>query len=822
MQVLQKQKELHLQYDKDLNLSFGKGQTEKKWKNETRKWSDFLGMLAFPIITHLTQQEYTKLPKSEKSRIKDVGAYVGGFLKEGKRTADHVQCRSILTLDVDYATMDFLDDLQLVFEHAYAVHSTHSHTKEAPRFRLIIPLSRPISVEEYEPLARKVAQTIGMDFFDDTTYQAERLMHKPAHPKDGDYVFEYQDSVWLNPDDVLCEYEDWRDSSYWPESSRSSGIRERQAKKQGDPTEKPGWIGAFCRAYDIRSAIETFLAEVYEPTGKDDRYTYTEGSTSGGLVLYDDKFAYSHHSTDPVGDKLCNAFDLVRIHKFGKLDEKKRKKDDVTKLPSYKAMMEFAMNDKRTKIEHFQTRQREAFSDFSFVLEEEGEEEDNAWMAQLRYNTTQGTIKQSIYNAFLFLEHERNLKRILISNLFTRGIERTRPFPWTKPGTPKNVTDDDVSMLRAYLDQHYNFQISENLLRVAIIQSSKERDYHPVKDYIEKERWDGIKRAETLFIDYLGAEDNEYSRAVTRKWLAGAVARIYQPGVKFEMFPVFSGAQGIGKSTILYKLAPEFFNDSLMSMGQTKDDSQLLIGTWIVEIGELSAMRKSEIDRAKDFVSRRKDILRLPFAKEPEEFPRTCVFAGTTNHDTYLKDETGNRRFFPLKCSEDRQKQTPFDGTLEVIVPQIWAEAKHYYEQGEKLYLEGELKKYAEKMQEEAMVEDLTKGMIMEYLNIPIPKNWYEVSTDTRANYIQDKLKRTQDDYFSTEFSEELMQREVVTSKEVYQECFGKDIKSSLDGRSSIELRKIGRILNNIPGWKKQVIRLPNSKGLTTKGYKRI
>lgn len=346
-------------YNGDLNLSFGRTQATKKWKNKTEQWSDFLMMLADPITTHVTQEEYKKLPKAEQGKIKDVGAYVAGFLKEGKRTADHVQSRSLLTLDADHAGLDFWDDVQLLFENAAAIHTTHSHTDEKPRYRLLIPLKRAVTVEEYEPIARKIAEMFGMDNFDDTTYQVERLMHKPAHAKDGAYFYDYLDLPWLDPDEILNLYEDWRDSSYWPESSRSHGIRERLAKKQGDPLEKPGWIGAFCRTYDIVGAIETFLPEVYASTGKDDRYTYLEGSTAGGLVLYDDKFAYSHHSTDPVGDKLVNSFDLVRIHKFGDLDIGKENIQEVTKLPSYQAMMDFVSEDKLTQ----NTRITEDFGD---------------------------------------------------------------------------------------------------------------------------------------------------------------------------------------------------------------------------------------------------------------------------------------------------------------------------------------------------------------------------------------------------------------------------------------------------------------------------
>lgn len=331
----------------DLNLAIGQSRHEKKWKNRTLSWTDFLDRLNNPTVTQETVVEYHKLSKAKRDQIKDVGGYVGGFLKQGRRKSGYVQTRSLVTLDADSPRGDLWEDVQLLFDNAAAVYSTHSHTPDNPRLRLIVPLSRPVSAEEYQPLARKLAELFGMDNFDDTTYQPERLMYWPSHPREGDYVFEYQDLPWLDPDTLLSRYPDWRDSSYWPESSRGHTIREGQAKKQGDPLEKKGVIGAFCRAYDIHGAIETFLSDVYAPTGKPDRYTYVDGSTAGGLVLYDDKFAYSHHGTDPVGDMLTNAFDLVRIHKFGDRDSAAKEDTHVTKLPSYKAMSEFARDDRK-------------------------------------------------------------------------------------------------------------------------------------------------------------------------------------------------------------------------------------------------------------------------------------------------------------------------------------------------------------------------------------------------------------------------------------------------------------------------------------------
>lgn len=375
----QPQKSHQLKYNGEIHLAVGNSKTEKRWKNKTFQWSEFLDRLQTPTVTQETLEDYKKMSRTQQDAIKDVGGFVGGWLKEGKRKRGYVQQRSLIVLDADSTTLELWEDIKLLFDHAAAIYSTHSHLAKGPRYRLVVPLRRPVTAEEYEPVARKLAEMIGIDNFDDTTYQAERLQYWPSHSIDAEYSTDYQDLSWLNPDEVLSQYDDWRDSSFWPESSRGHSIRDRQAKKAGDPLTKKGIVGAFCRTYDIVSAIETFLPDVYSPTGHDDRWTYLDGSTSGGLVLYDEKFAYSHHGTDPVGDQLSNAFDLVRIHKFGDLDEDAKPNTPPQKMKSYRAMNEFLQDDKAVVDQMRKDQLGEAIEDFGSFDESE-EIEGTGWL----------------------------------------------------------------------------------------------------------------------------------------------------------------------------------------------------------------------------------------------------------------------------------------------------------------------------------------------------------------------------------------------------------------------------------------------------------
>lgn len=231
---------LHIKHDGSLSIATGRSRMEKEWKNKTFTWSQLLAKLKNPTRTQETYAEYMKLPKSEQDKIKDVGGFIGGSLKGGRRKADSVQARQIVALDADFAPPGLVEDLFLYIDGGYAVYSTHKHCPEKPRLRILIPLDREVTPDEYEAISRKLADEIGIDYFDDTTYQPNRLMYWGSVSHDGQYVFDYDDSAWISADEVLAQYPDWTDTSYWPESSRAAEGRKRTAKKQGDPCEKKG------------------------------------------------------------------------------------------------------------------------------------------------------------------------------------------------------------------------------------------------------------------------------------------------------------------------------------------------------------------------------------------------------------------------------------------------------------------------------------------------------------------------------------------------------------------------------------------------------
>ena len=767
----------NIKYDGSLPIATGKSRMEKAWKNRKMAWSALLAKLETPTRTPESLAEYLRLPKADQDRIKDVGGFVGGRLKNGRRKADSVEMRQLIALDADYAPTDLLDSLYLYIDGGFAVYSTHKHSPEKPRLRILIPLDREVTPDEYEAIARKIAEEIGIDYFDDTTYQPSRLMYWPSVAADGEYVFEFEDVPWLSADSVLAKYPDWTDTSYWPESSRAVDNRKRTAKKQGDPCEKKGLIGAFCRTYNIDEAIQEFLPETYTPCAMPGRYTYIEGSTAAGLVIYDEKFAYSNHATDPAGGKLCNAFDLVRIHKFGAQDDDMAPDTPATKLPSYKAMMDFLQQDERTKLTLGQERKAQALQDFE-------DDDEDGWMAGLEWDK-KGDLKNSLNNILLIMEHDPCLKPIVF-NQMADNLEIKGEVPWKTPA--KFWRDADDAQLEAYLSKTYT-EFSKAKIMSGITKVADDRSYHPVREYLESlPEWDGVQRVDTLLIDYLGADDNEYVRQVTRKTLCAAIERVRHPGCKFDTVLVLCGPQGIGKSTLIGKLGGEWFSDSL-NLADTKDKTaaEKLQGYWVIEIGEMAGMGSAGVKTLRTFITTQDDRYRASYGRRVSSHPRQCILIGTTNSEEgYLNDVEGGRRFWPVNTPCIGNKKV-WDITQEET-DQIWAEAVYRMAEGESLLLAGRVADEALKRQKAAMMADPREEKVKEYLDIRLPADWYDRDLDKRRDFL-----------YGTELPrpETPLRRDFISPQEIWCECFGYNL-TKMETKDTYTVKKI---MARLDGW---------------------
>ncbi|WP_128426306.1 virulence-associated E family protein [Gudongella oleilytica] len=750
-----------------MKLAVGNSRMDKKWKNKEITWPAFKDTVRTTKRTTETVSEFRKMTKARQDSIKDIGGFVGGALREGKRRNGYVICRSMLTLDMDYATPDTWAQLESLYDWACCLYSTHKHTPEAHRLRLVIPLARDVSEDEYPALGRMVAKEIGIDMFDDTTYEPSRLMYWPSTPSDGEFVFQEKDGSLLDPDTYLSKYADWRDTSMWPTSKRQSEVIQHSLKQQKDPLEKSGVIGAFCRAYSIEDAIAEFLPEVYEPSAMEGRFDYIPADSSAGVVVYGGKFAYSHHATDPVCGKLLNAFDLVRLHKYAELEEK----------ASFKAMSEFAVKDARVKAQLTQERKLQLEEEFS-------EEED--WQGRLELEKN-GKIKDTLSNISTILRYDPALQPIVF-NQFKNLIDVISELPWpqVKPGW----SDTDLACAKLYFERSYGIWSPTKFKDALLGVVSVERLYHPIKNYLSTLKWDGVERLDTLLIDYLGADDTPYVRAVTRKTLVAAVARIYRPGTKFDSILVLNGSQGIGKSTLFSRLGGPWYSDSL-SISDMKDKTapEKLQGYWILELGELAGIKKMDVETVKSFITRTDDKYRQSYGVSVESHPRSCIIVGTTNSDGgFLRDITGNRRFWPVRVM-GHGKHYAWELSE---VDQIWAEAIERYKAHEELFLKGALAEEAVTQQRDAMESDDREGLVAEYLEVMLPDGWDKLDLYQRRNHLN-----------GGEFGEPLkagsVKRNQVCVMEIWCECFCKARESIRKGDSY----EIEGILNKIGGWRK-------------------
>lgn len=764
-------------------ISVGQSRAATQWANKSTTWEALVERLAKCRKTSESAAEYKAMTKTQRGKVKDVGGFVGGTVKDGgRRKADSITARSLITLDIDYGTAGTVELVSEMLDgNAWCLYSTHSHTKDTPRYRLVIPLSREVTPEEYIPIARRVADDIGIDIFDSSTYEPSRLMYWPSCPRDVEYVFKEGEGAPLDADKVLATYTDWRNVVEWPMDSRTVRVTQSKAgAKQEDPTQKAGVIGAFCRCYTITEAIETYLPETYTPTVHPDRWTYAQGSTEGGLVVYEDKWAYSHHGTDPCCEKLVNAFDLVRLHLYGSEDQDADINTPVNRLPSFIHMEKTAREDRKVHGALI----RDMISDFDGI-ETEAEEDDD-WRNDLQTDEKGKKLLPLPSNFGLILRNDKGLKGAVSYDLFSGRTVLTRDLPWRKKDIDANWNNNDYNGLIEYVDTHYSGLTGKTALMDEADHVFSQNNYHPVRDYLGALSWDGVERLDTMLTDYLGAEDTPLTRAMCRKHFTAAVARVMRPGVKYDYVLTLIGKEGTGKSTLVRYMAKDtWFTDSLTSI-EGKEAMEQLRGKWLVEMGELTNYKKSTSEAYKAFLSKQDDSFRPAYGRKTETYPRQCVFFATTNEKAFLKGDTGNRRFWVVECGAVDPTKDVWDN-LPGEVDQIWAEAVTRWKEGESLYLNREMAEKARERQEEhnEVSADERIGLIDAYIHKEIPMTWESMTARQRADWFRTTAELE---------GEQRMRRRTVCAVEVLVECFGQQ----LDEKTRYRTKEINQILRGM------------------------
>lgn len=705
-----------LSFTQEIKVATAQTRDAAKWRNQQISMETFVAKLADTVRTKETQEEYFAATKQEQDNIKDVGGFVGGLLKGGRRGKADVQNRSLLALDIDYGNPGTIDTIRRVLGGScYTVYSTHKHTPNSPRLRLIVYPDRPMLPAEYQAVMRKVAEKVDIELFDSTTYDINRLMYWPSTSSDAEFVFEHNDAPFLKVDKVLASYLDWEDITEWPVGSRENKALSRDLAKQADPLTKKGIIGAFCRTVDIHAALE--MVDVYHREGKN-RYTYTPGTTSNGVVVYDDKFVFSNHDSDPAGGQTLNAFDLVRIHRFGAMDDDARPGTTTSQLPSFRAMSDYALEVEGVRTDMVAHGLTVVTAD-DFEIVDDNEDSgppSTGWLATLQTDR-EGAVKTTFFNATQIMGYDPVVCDRMAYNELSGAVELGRSGePWR---------DKETFEVRRYIGERYGCDFPDSKIEQAIDNRAYALSFHPVQEYLSGLDWDEVPRVDTMFTDHLAVEDTLYTREVSRCVLIGAVSRAMAPGHKFDQVAVLGGPQGIGKSTFINMLAKSWYSE--LSSFDLKIAAEEMTGAWIMEMNEMAATNRAELEAQKAFISATSTKVRLPYARRAITQPRQCIFIATTNRNEYLKDSTGNRRWWPLACNIPAGQMFDRD-KFAAEIDQIWAEAYVRWAMGEDSLMDEGAKKEAKKIQDERMESDEWVGIIEEWLLADADEYRYELN----------------------------------------------------------------------------------------------
>ena len=692
-----------------------------KVKNKTVTWGALVNKFQTPQIDQQhTLPQYLALSKDRQNDLKNVGYFVGGHCDNGTRNNGSVKTRSVITLDADALTPAQMFDLKAGFSeyqaYEFLLHTTRKHCNEAPRARLIFPLTKECTAEQYEAVARILGSLFDhtMECFDPVGFRVTQLMFWASVCKDAEYTVIHNPGQLIDPDEILNAFGDWKDHSKLPRCDRDSSIYTPPGKKPEDPTTKRGIVGAFARAYTVPQMIAKFMPDLYvDPVEKSGcvRYTFVGGTTSQGAIVYNDgKFLYSHHMHDPAAGHSQNSFDLLRIHKFGHLDDSKRGDVLPTNMPSFKAMRELLEDDEVVMLELVEDQLADGTGVFDDLGHSEGIDEDGekttakekSWLTKLDLDMY-GTIKPTLHNVELILSNDKRLTRALCWNELEEAVVQLKdlnlaPLPLMRCRDAKNGTlihDTHLSILTRFLSMPkkqggYGIEVATGKVQSAMEITARRHTFHPLKDYFKSLTWDGRPRLETLFVDYLNAEDNAYHRETARLTLIAGVARVFEPGHKWDQVPIFVGLQGVGKSRFIQTLAVGYYQEMTSAFEKTKEAIETMSGAFVIEIPELTQFRKSESEAIKQFFSSSRSKARMAYGKFAKLFERQCIFFGSTNHVEFLKDETGNRRFWPIVCNTEHIDIDKLQGEVD----QIWAEAYVLYKRMREIKAFGDLPLY--------------------------------------------------------------------------------------------------------------------------------
>lgn len=423
--------------------------------------------------------------------------------------------------------------------------------------------------------------------------------------------------------------------------------------------------------------------------------------------------------------------------------------------------------------------------------------------------TDKGVIKSSSpLNVLVSFKADDQLSIYLKHNDFSQEHELLKDIKIGNTVLKKGELPSNFdSVVKVYFESVLGVAYSSQAMLDGMETFFSERSYNPVIDYMERaqEKWDGRQRINRMLQVYLGADDIPLVSKIAQMWLVGAVAKVYDPYVKFDYVLDLVGGQGVGKTSLLQKLGGDWYTDSVTDFAN-KDNYDIMLKSLIVNDDEMVASNRMSFAETKAFISKTSLRYRKPYMKRTEEFAKNFILARTTNQKEYLKDKTGERRFLPVMANTSAQVKHPMEIESETI-EQIWGEAVTIYKSGVDLMFDEETEDELNIYRERFMYRDEVELQVLEYLDMPVPENWQNWSIQQQHQYTSKYFDNSSD---FEEGSKKLMK---VSTREIMYNLF---MRSSNDKKLST---KINMIMDNHPDWEKGQFRIG---GKNTKGFKRI